>query len=157
MERSVIFPLPAPKIKKEHLRVRSAEERSDERHGAERNIPVTRSKDVISQNAMKTYNKLVRDKIPQIIQADGKRCATRVLSDEEYLRALKAKLTEEVAEYLRSDDFEELADVAEVLRALSAAHGQNPETLESVRDAKYRERGGFDKKIFLETVSDGDK
>ena len=48
---------------------------------------------------MKTYYKLIRDKIPEIIQADGKTCITRILSDEEYVDALEKKLNEEVAEY----------------------------------------------------------
>ena len=47
---------------------------------------------------MKVYNKLVRDKIPEIIEADGKSCKTKILSDEEYLKMIDAKLDEELAE-----------------------------------------------------------
>ncbi len=103
---------------------------------------------------MKIYNKLVRDKIPQIIRADNKQCTTRVLTDVEYLCALKTKLTEEVAEFLQSESIEELADVVEVVRALVRAKGQTLELLESVRQSKLDRRGGFEKKLFLEAVSD---
>ncbi len=101
---------------------------------------------------MKTYNKLVRDKIPQIIQRDGKSCQTRVLSDKEYLNALNDKLTEEVNEYLASGETEELADIVEVVQALATVKGCSAGQLEEIRTAKAQERGGFAKKIFLETV-----
>lgn len=101
---------------------------------------------------MKVYNKLVRDKIPEIIEADGKTCKTRILSDEEYIAALEAKLNEEVAEYQADKNLEEMADVLEVLRAICLARGYSLEELEAVRANKVEERGGFVKKIFLESV-----
>ena len=101
---------------------------------------------------MKVYNKLVRDKIPEIIEADGKTCKTRILSDEEYIAALEAKLNEEVAEYQSDKNLEEMADVLEVLRAICLARGYSLEELEAVRANKVEERGGFVKKIFLESV-----
>ena len=61
-------------------------------------------------NAVKKYNKLVRDRIPEIIAADGKRCTVETLSDEEYLLLLDHKLDEELAEYQESKSLEELAD-----------------------------------------------
>ena len=72
---------------------------------------------------MKTYYKLIRDKIPEIIQADGKTCITRILSDEEYVDALEKKLNEEVAEYQTDKNLEELADILEVLQAICIARG----------------------------------
>ena len=72
---------------------------------------------------MKVYNKLVRDKIPEIIEADGKYCKTRILSGEEYIAALEAKLNEEVAEYQKDKNLEEIADVFEVLQAICIARG----------------------------------
>ena len=60
---------------------------------------------------MKVYNKLVRDKIPEIIEADGKVCRTHILSNEEYIVALEAKLNEEVAEYQADKNLEEMADL----------------------------------------------
>ena len=68
---------------------------------------------------MKVYNKLVRDKIPEIIAGDnGKTCVTRIMEDDEYLETLNKKLQEELKEYLESGEVEELADLEEVLRAI---------------------------------------
>ena len=101
---------------------------------------------------MKVYNKLVRDKIPEIIEADGKTCKTRILSNEEYIDALETKLSEEVAEYQADKNLEEMADVLEVLQAICIARGYSLEELEAVRAKKANERGGFADKIFLEYV-----
>ena len=57
---------------------------------------------------MKQYNKLVRDRIPEIIKADGKTCVCETLSDEHYLYLLDQKLNEELAEYQESKSLEEL-------------------------------------------------
>lgn len=105
---------------------------------------------------MKIYNKLVRDKIPSIIETDGKTCKTRILSNGEYIAALEAKLNEEVAEYQKDKNLEEMADVLEVLQAICVARGYTLEELEALRTKKAEERGGFTKKIFLEYV-EGDK
>ena len=101
---------------------------------------------------MKVYNKLVRDKIPEIIEADGKSCKTRILSDEEYIAALEAKLNEEVAEYQADKNLEEMADMLEVVQAICIARGYSLEELEALRAKKANERGGFADKIFLEYV-----
>jgi predicted house-cleaning noncanonical NTP pyrophosphatase (MazG superfamily) len=100
----------------------------------------------------RTYNKLVRDKIPDIIRADGKRLKSRVLDDAEHLEALIKKLEEEVAELAEARNTEELADVHEVLMALAEALKIEPEELEKVRRDKADKRGGFQQKIFLEEV-----
>ena len=101
---------------------------------------------------MKIYNKLVRDKIPEIIEGDGKTCKTRILSDEEYIASLEAKLNEEVAEYQADKNLEEMADMLEVLQAICMARGYSLEELEAFRAKKANERGGFADKIFLEYV-----
>ena len=101
---------------------------------------------------MKVYNKLVRDKIPEIIEADGKTCKTRILSDEEYIAALEAKLNEEVAEYQAYKNLDEMADVLEVLQTICIARGYSLKELEELRAKKANERGGFAEKIFLEYV-----
>ena len=101
---------------------------------------------------MKTHNKLVRDKIPEIIQNTGKTCATHILSKNEYIASLDMKLQEEVAEYLEDKNLEELADVVEVLRAICIARGYTLEELEKMRAKKADERGGFEKRIYLEYV-----
>lgn len=103
---------------------------------------------------MKLYNKLVRDKIPEIIEADGKECKTRILSNEEYIVALEEKLNEEVAEYQTDKNLEEMADVLEVLQAICMARGYSLAGLEAVRAKKVEKRGGFKEKILLEYVEE---
>lgn len=83
-----------------------------------------------------THNKLVRDKISEIINSAGKQAVTRVLPDEEYLAELDRKLTEECAEYQADKSIEEMADVLEVLYAIAEARGYSVEELERVRAAR---------------------
>ena len=71
----------------------------------------------------KIYNKLVRDKIPEIIKKNGSSCEVRKLSDNEYIEMLDAKLIEEVKEYQESQDIEEIADILEVLMAITKSRG----------------------------------
>ena len=104
--------------------------------------------------AAKTYNKLVRNLIPEVIEASGNKCRTRVLSDEEYLEMLDAKLDEELAEYHKDQNIEELADLLELIRAAAIARGYTLEELETARAEKAKERGGFEKKIFLIDVTE---
>ncbi|WMJ76888.1 MULTISPECIES: hypothetical protein [unclassified Sedimentibacter] len=100
----------------------------------------------------KVYNKLVRDKIPKIIKADGKAYNTEILSDEQYIKMLDEKLNEELAEYQESKDIEELADMLEVMRAIIKARGFSIEQLETIRQEKADKRGGFKEKILLKEV-----
>ena len=101
---------------------------------------------------MKTYHKLVRDRIPEIIEADGKTCVCETLSDEEYIRLLDEKLNEELAEYQESKSLEELADLLEVMQEVVRARGWTLDELEQLRTDKAAERGGFAKKILLKEV-----
>ncbi len=94
--------------------------------------------------------KLVRDKIPEIIEADGKTPITRILEQDEYLSELDRKLDEEVAEYQSDKSLEEMADVLEVLYALCEARGYSIEELQQVREDKRATRGGFRAKIYWE-------
>lgn len=94
--------------------------------------------------------KLVRDKIPQIIIADGRTPIVRTLSDEEYLSELDRKLNEEVAEYQADKSLEEMADVLEVLFAICEARGHSVDELMEVRDKKREKRGGFKDKVYWE-------
>ena len=104
----------------------------------------------------KIYNKLVRDRIPEIITASGAECKTEILSDEDYLEMIDKKLDEELAEYHKDQNIEELADLIEVIYAAAVARGYTLEELEAVRAKKCEERGAFNKKILLiETVKDG--
>lgn len=98
------------------------------------------------------YNKLVRDRIPEIIEADGKTCITEILQNEQYLEMLDAKLSEELAEYQEDKSLEELADLLEVMRAVINARGWSWEQLEKVRQEKAAKRGGFEKKILLKEI-----
>lgn len=102
--------------------------------------------------AKKSYHKLIRDRIPEIIEQSGKSCVVSVLSDEEYLRMIDEKLNEELAEYHADGSIEELADLLEVIYAAAKARGYTIEQLEAIRVEKVRQRGGFDKRILLKEV-----
>ena len=101
-----------------------------------------------------TYDKLVRDRIPEIIRGRGAEPVTRVADREEYVDRLVAKLGEEVAEFVASREPEELADVMEVLYALAAAQGLDEDALEKLRRDKREQRGGFEDAIVLERVDE---
>ncbi len=107
---------------------------------------------------MPAYNKLVRDKIPDIIRQDGKTCRVRTLSMAEMKPMLQAKLQEEAAEYLGSATdslaLEELADILEVIGALARLHGASMEQLADIQKSKQSARGGFDRAVFLIDVND---
>lgn len=102
------------------------------------------------------YDKLVRDRIPEIIEKSGKKAVTRTLTDEEYKVYLEKKLDEEVAEFHESKSLEELADIEEVLHALRAAYGYSFEELAVKRMAKTVERGAFHHKTLLLEVKEGE-
>jgi len=101
---------------------------------------------------IKKYNKLVRDRIPEIIESSGNTCVTKILADEEYLRMIDAKLDEELAEYHKDQNIEELADLLEVIFAATIARGYTLEQLEQIRAEKATKRGAFSKKILLKEV-----
>lgn len=107
---------------------------------------------------MPLYNKLVRDRIPEVIKNTGKKFKTRILNTEEYITELKNKSFEELEEYVNTnndeDAVEELADLLEIIHALAEYHGASIETVEEVRKQKAEKRGGFKEKIFLIEVED---
>ncbi|MGF3104544.1 nucleoside triphosphate pyrophosphohydrolase [Rossellomorea sp. DUT-2] len=107
---------------------------------------------------MPTYNKLVRDRIPEIIEATGKTFTTRILSDEEYLIEVKKKSFEELEEFhdseTREDAIEELADLMEIVLEFAKLHNTSLDEIEAIRREKAEKRGSFDKKIFLKDVED---
>ena len=98
------------------------------------------------------FNKLVRDRIPDIIEASGKSCTTEILDHSAFLRLLDTKLDEELAEYHKDQNIEELADLMEVIRAATVARGYTLDDLERVRAEKVAKRGGFEKRILLKEV-----
>lgn len=107
---------------------------------------------MIGESKMKVYNKLVRDKIPAVIEASGKKFDIRKANKEEHYKLLETKLKEEVNEFLEDKNLEELADVMEVLFGLAENMGYSEEDLVKKRIEKREERGGFREGIVLESV-----
>lgn len=105
---------------------------------------------------MREYNKLVRDRIPEIIRDNGEEPVIRVLDDSEYRVELETKLGEEYHEVLgtttSSDRIEELADMVEVIMALAEVEGKTFDDVLDVAKKKREKRGGFVEKIYLERV-----
>lgn len=102
----------------------------------------------------KVFNKLVRDKIPDIIKSNGENSITRVLEDEEYRKELYKKLLEETDEVIKSQNveetLEELADVLEVLKSIAELENKSLNDVIKISEQKRLKRGGFEKRIFLE-------
>ncbi|PBB06999.1 nucleoside triphosphate pyrophosphohydrolase [Salimicrobium humidisoli] len=107
---------------------------------------------------MPVHNKLVRDKIPEIIKNSNKKFTARILSETEYAQELKKKLYEEIEEYMTAENDEEavaeLADLSEIIYSLAKVHGKKPEDLEKLRKNKADQRGSFQEKIYLLEVED---
>lgn len=100
----------------------------------------------------KTYNKLVRDRIPEIIGADGRQCATEIINESEYRQALLAKLVEEAQEVTDADTgdmVKELADLYEVIDAVLVAFNLDKDTILAAQKKRREERGSFEKRIKL--------
>lgn len=103
----------------------------------------------------RVYNKLVRDRIPEVIKENGEEPITRILDDNEYKKELEKKLYEEYEEVIESSGdyrIEELADMLEVIRMLAKLEGKDLDEVISVAGIKNRSRGSFDEKVFLEKV-----
>ncbi|MEV5024985.1 nucleoside triphosphate pyrophosphohydrolase [Paenibacillus sp. LPE1-1-1.1] len=107
---------------------------------------------------MITYNKLVRDKIPHIIESSGKTCVVRVLDEHEFANALKTKMKEELNEFLEAksvdEQISELADMVEVIYGFLENEGISLEDFEKKRQLKKEQRGGFEEKLLLVSVSE---
>ncbi|MCQ6277082.1 nucleoside triphosphate pyrophosphohydrolase [Bacillus sp. V3B] len=107
---------------------------------------------------MPIHNKLVRNKIPQIIQDAGKTPVTKILNEAEYIMELHKKSDEELKEYLAAETneaaLEELADLLEIIHALAKTHDSSIEEVEKIRVEKAAKRGGFSDKVFLIEVKD---
>lgn len=102
------------------------------------------------------YNKLVRDKIPEIICQDGKTSNHYTLSESDFKTSLNVKLVEECNEWLESGDISELADILEVIEALMNVYGTSWEEVMRIKAQKRLSRGGFDQRIFLQDVRNSD-
>ena len=102
------------------------------------------------------YNKLVRDKIPEIIEAEGKNCTVEKVFGKKKLSYLYKKLLEEAEELIDAGSVEELADVQEVINAIAKELNISLEELEKVRKQKTLERGSFEKGIVLIETTEKD-
>lgn len=98
---------------------------------------------------MKEFNKLVRDKIPSIIESEGRKVNKKYLNDNEFKNELNKKLLEEVNEYIEDNNVEELADIVEVIYGLIKSMGLTVEEFEKIRKEKVEKRGAFDTRTFL--------
>ena len=106
----------------------------------------------MNQHRRKTYNKLVRVRIPEIIAADGRRSAIEIMTESEYRQAVLVKLVEEAEEAAaaeRGDLVKELADLYEVIDAVIAAFALDGESILNMQQTRRNERGGFEKRIKL--------
>lgn len=101
---------------------------------------------------MKVYDKLVRDRIPEIIEASGNKCEIEVVSDDVALEYLYKKLNEEVCELLDDKNLDEIADVMEVLFAIGEKYGYSESEVLSMRSEKRLARGGFDDNLVLKST-----
>lgn len=98
------------------------------------------------------YNKLVRDRIPEIIENSGKKFSSHIAGDDEYKHELLEKVYEELEEFKENPCEEEMADILEVLEALIKVYNFGDEKLLEIKEGKTTERGAFDKRIVLERV-----
>ena len=100
------------------------------------------------------YNKLVRDKIPQLIEESGRKQTSRVLNEGEYFNALIDKIIEEIEEFRASGEEEEIADVYEALDCLVKLKGYEPMHIDYIRLIKREARGSFKERILLIDVDE---
>ena len=98
---------------------------------------------------LKTYNKLVRDRIPNILKELGKNFETQTISGQPLQIALEEKLIEELSEFKEDHSLDELADLLEVVFGLAEAHGFTQPELEASRRKKHQSNGGFSDGIYL--------
>ena len=102
-----------------------------------------------------TYNKLVRDKIPENIDSEiGRKCKYRILDDTEYLQELNRKVLEEANEFIEENSIEELGDLMDVINAIMRLKGYNMEDVNKTMKVKEYKKGAFNNKIFLEYVDE---
>ena len=105
---------------------------------------------------IKQYNKLVRDRIPEIIEESGKKAVIYIADDKEYLEKLYDKLIEEIEEFKENPSPEELADILEVCDAIREYFKIDANEVEYIKKKKFEERGGFYKRIILKEVIVGE-
>ena len=104
---------------------------------------------------IKQTNKLVRDKIPEIIKNNGGSCITYILDKEKYKKKLIEKICEEISEFEKDENLEELADIYTVLEALVKSYGYDMSKVIEKAESKKISNGGFESKIFMIEYDDG--
>ena len=107
---------------------------------------------------MKIYNKLIRDRIPEIIQKDGNIADIIILSEESFKQAIKEKLIEEATEVLNADNrdevLSELADLQEVMDTIKQMYNINTLEVNTIQAVKALQRGKFEKRLYLKSVKE---
>ncbi|MHA1772132.1 MAG: nucleoside triphosphate pyrophosphohydrolase [Candidatus Thorarchaeota archaeon] len=101
-----------------------------------------------------SFEKLVRDKIPDIIRANGAEPIVRVAQSVEVDSLLREKLVEEAIEFRSSGSIEEVADVLEVVYAILEQRGISHNEIEQIRQQKRALRGGFERFFVLTMASE---
>lgn len=96
------------------------------------------------------YNKLVRDKVPEVIKSKGGECTTRIAGEKEYAEKLNWKLREEMDEFIEAQNEGELADLLEVIDAIIDYKKLDRKKMRAYKNKKAKERGRFKKRIILE-------
>ncbi len=100
------------------------------------------------------YNKLIRDKIPELIASHGGTSKTHVADGNEFWVKLKEKLVEEAQEFVKDESEAELADLQEVVEAICTFKKYDTDQITSIKQSKLESRGGFTKRLILEESSD---
>ena len=100
------------------------------------------------------YDKLVRDKVPEIIEENGQKPSTHIANNEEYLKKLNEKLVEESHEFMENPSEGELIDVLEVIDCIKKVKNYDEEKIDKLRKKKFEEKGGFEGKVILDEVND---
>lgn len=113
--------------------------------------------DFVGGKMERVYNKLVRDRIPEIIKNDGNEPVIRIMEKAEYKQSLFKKLHEEINEFTEDESIEELCDVLEVIDALKTVLGYSDESISEIKSKKQAANGAFNDRIFLEKVIVKDK
>ena len=96
--------------------------------------------------------KLVRDRIPDIIRKEGNVPLTRRAEAEEAKSLVIAKMYEEVGEFADEPSLEEAADVYHVFMAMIRVHGMTYDQVIKAAVEKANQKGRFHDLIVLEGV-----
>ena len=126
----------------------SVGEHTAEDRGVEGSIP---SRPIMDKyDGLVKYDKLIRDRVPEIISNSGAKYKTHIANDDEYWEKLRTKLSEKVEEFLKDPSVDELADIVEIVHAIADFKFGGSGNVNDVKMVKFRERGGFEKRLILD-------